>query len=784
MSSEVVEMQTRRLVLAVVVVLVTFGAATVAGAAGTTPLTLHPGSASALSTADIARLSAAATRPSIIVFKNQYPNLPARGATVQPRIQSVDRDQAGVRSELAQLHSPHVRSFHIVNAVAATLSSDEISRLSTNMAVQAVVPDVRQRFAGLSPAPTPGNTAGRPSASGASQAVCPANPAVPLLEPEALETMNVEYQPGTNKPAAHDLVDGSGVRVGLIADGLDPNNPDLQRNGHSVIFDYQDFSGFGNDAPTDGREAFLDAGSIASQGNQTYDLSGFVNPAHPLSPGCNIRIKGVAPGASVAAMNVSGPAAGFFSSQVVQAIEWVVDVDHVNVLNESLGGNPLPDTRNDPIVLANNAAVAAGVTVVASSGDAGPTNTIGSPASAPGVISVGGSTTLRVYRQTTRYGTQLVPGGWLDDNITALSSAGTTEFGPRTVDVVAPGDRGWSLCSPDTTHFFGCADIDHGTNPPPIWAAGGTSASAPLTRDPNYDLEGFLVDPNGEPLDVQSTAVVDNGTELGFGPTMQFFRRAPQAGQWTLTLLVFGPIDGAHLREPFTGSISFDAPNVRSHGVPNSPFTVLRRGKSVTASIRVTNAGNINKDYFADARLDRKATLLLLGDDVNSVPLPLSTSVVPNWLVPTDTDVFTTVARGTVPILLEMQAANGDPDLLGTSLPGNAAVAQLHDPEVAPGVFFGLPEGAGPVPAGRPRPRDCQPRGPRPHEPLRPGRVERLGRRMGDRGRCERAVLADHACTGAERRHPSDDHADCAARLGRARFPRSRHVQSRVVQWR
>ena len=64
------------------------------------------------------------------------------------------------------------------------------------------------------------------------------------------------------------------------------------------------------------------------------------------------------------------------------------------------------------------------VTVVASTGDAGPTNTIGSPTSAPGIINVGGSTTLRVYRQTTRYATQLVPGGWLNNNITALSSAG------------------------------------------------------------------------------------------------------------------------------------------------------------------------------------------------------------------------------------------------------------------------------------------------------------------------------------------------------------------------
>ena len=133
------------------------------------------------------------------------------------------------------------------------------------------------------------------------------------------------------------------------------------------------------------------------------------------------------------------------------------------------------------MALADQAAVAAGVTVVASSGDAGPFNNIGSPATTPGVIAVGGTTTYRVYRQTTRYGTQLSPGGWENNNITALSSDGITEFNPHTVDVVAPGDRGWSLCSSNTTAFFGCADIDNGANPPPIWAAGGTSASAPET---------------------------------------------------------------------------------------------------------------------------------------------------------------------------------------------------------------------------------------------------------------------------------------------------------------
>ena len=212
-----------------------------------------------------------------------------------------------------------------------------------------------------------------------------------------------------NVDAANQIVTGTGIKVGIIADGIDPNNADLIRpGGQHVIFDYQDFSGFGVGAPTDGREAFLDAGTIASQGNLTYDLCNFVNPAHPLPPGCNIKIEGIAPGASLAVLNVAGPNAGFFNSQIIQAVQWAVLHDHVNVLNESIGANPLPNTQDDPVALADQAAVAAGVTVVSSSGDAGPFNNIGSPATTPGVIAVGGTTTYRVYRQTTRYGTQPV----------------------------------------------------------------------------------------------------------------------------------------------------------------------------------------------------------------------------------------------------------------------------------------------------------------------------------------------------------------------------------------
>ena len=1004
-------------------------AASGAAVAAHSPGRVFRGTKSVLTAAQVERLAAHPTYRSIIIFKNQPTSLPATGATANARIQATNASQAGVLAELRQVHATHVRGYHIINAISATVSSAEISRLRADPGVRAVVPDQMRHFASLGGGSGPAFPAAARRGhhtNAASQQICPSDPAQPLVEPEARQVMNVD--------AASQIVTGTGIKVGIIADGIDPNNADLIRpGGQHVIFDYQDFSGYGPTAPTDGREAFLDAGTIASQGNQTYDLSGFVNPAHPLPPGCNIKIEGVAPGASLAVLNVAGSAPGFFNSQIIQAIEWAVLNDHVNVLNESIGGLPVPNTQDDPVSLADQAAVAAGVTVVASSGDEGPFNDIGSPATTPGVIAVGGTTTYQVYRQTTRYGTQLSPGGWENNNITALSSAGVTEFSPHTVDVVAPGDRGWSLCSSNTTAFFGCADIDHGSNPPPIWAAGGTSASAPETsgtaalvieayenthggnapspalveriivssatdlgapaarqgaglvntlkavqlaesinsnhpqgstlllnktslnatvnaghsqtfsvgvtnegsssqtvtpavsgnpttvstdtgtvnlsassptyidgegnadsyavhtfsvaagtgnlngditwnaqqiggaafetlfdpqgnvaaysligtnqsgfghvevhnpmagtwtaviftvstapyfgpvqfsyfgrnfhpagsvspsslklapgqsgtfhvtvaahlagdqalklrlgtgggtdgsipiilrslvpitssggsfsgnltgggqtgnggqeftyqfnqpqgkaslnvgvqlRDPGYNMEGFLVDPNGEPLDIQSTAKFNSSDHfLGFGRAVQFFRGAPAAGRWTLVLLVAGPGDGSHLSEPFTGSISFGAPSVTGAGIPNSPTAVRPAGQPVTATITLTNTGNIRKDFFADARLRGKTPQELLGSDVNTVPLPLSVFSVPNWLVPANTNRLAVAAQGTVPITMDIQQEFGDPDVLGVSS-GNNSAAVMTDPELAPGFDVAFPDATGPFITG------------------------------------------------------------------------------------
>src|SRR5262245_21147484 len=117
--------------------------------AGQGPGRVFTGTPSALSAADIARLSANATQRSIIVFKDQLPGLPASGSTASKRVSAANADQQGIMSELGHLHAAHVRGFHVVNAIAATISAAESSRLEANPAVSAVVPDAMRPFASL-----------------------------------------------------------------------------------------------------------------------------------------------------------------------------------------------------------------------------------------------------------------------------------------------------------------------------------------------------------------------------------------------------------------------------------------------------------------------------------------------------------------------------------------------------------------------------------------------------------------------------------------------------------
>lgn len=459
----------------------------IAYAAATLALLIVPGLVPDASSTALAQTSSAATdRDVIVILRDQLPAMVGVRGALSARADAIAAVQAPVLSQMAQMGARKVRTFQMSNLVAATVTQAQAEQLAAHPLVQAVVADAPIRKSKRTRDLIAAALAGKSSngVSSASPALCG------TLEPEALQLTNTAFA-DPSVPQAQSVLDGNGksvtgrgVKVAFLADGLDPTLPGFTRpDGTSVFIDYQDFSGDPAGTPTESAEAFGDASSIAAQDMPnghplTFDISQFVNPAHPLPSPCNIRIRGMAPGASLVGLKVFSNLGYTTTSSFVQAIEWAVVHDDVDVINESFGGNPYPDTANDPISLANAAAVRAGVTVVVSTGDAGTAGTLGSPTTDPYVIAAGASTQFRLYAQIG-YGIAPRASGYASNNISALSSGGFSQFGARTVDAVAPGDLGWALCSTNTALYYGCTSTGNSAASP-IQDFGGTSESSPL----------------------------------------------------------------------------------------------------------------------------------------------------------------------------------------------------------------------------------------------------------------------------------------------------------------
>jgi hypothetical protein len=83
-----------------------------------------------------ARLSRDVSRPVIVVMKQQFGGGPAARAA------AAAASQRPVTSELADVHATGLRSLSLVNAVTATVSPGEETRLAASARVAEVVPDV------------------------------------------------------------------------------------------------------------------------------------------------------------------------------------------------------------------------------------------------------------------------------------------------------------------------------------------------------------------------------------------------------------------------------------------------------------------------------------------------------------------------------------------------------------------------------------------------------------------------------------------------------------------
>jgi serine protease AprX len=198
---------------------------------------------------------------------------------------------------------------------------------------------------------------------------------------------------------------------------------------------------------------------------------------------------GAAPDAHIISVKVAGHDGAVDVSQVIAAIDWVVehkDDNNIRVLNLSFGSDSTQDPRYDPLSSAVEQAWKHGIVVVVASGNDGNASAVRNPANNPYVLTVGA---LDGYRLKGK-GTQPIP---------TWSSCGTG----RTVDLVAPGASIVSLRAPGSA-----ADTDHpearvadrfflGSGTSQAAAAASGAAALVIERNPEYtpdEVNDVLID--------------------------------------------------------------------------------------------------------------------------------------------------------------------------------------------------------------------------------------------------------------------------------------------------
>jgi serine protease AprX len=216
---------------------------------------------------------------------------------------------------------------------------------------------------------------------------------------------------------------GAGVDIALIDTGVSPveglatpgkivYGPDLSLESQAPDLTNLDTNGHGT---------FM-AGLIAGKDG---DL------AAPYADAPASAYRGMAPDARIVSLKVGVADGGADVSQVIAAIDWVVqhktDNDlNIRVINLAYGTNSAQDYQDDPLAFAVEQAWKAGIFVVAATGNAGyvaRTGSLTNPAYDPLIMAVGATDAMGTMSNA-------------DDDVASFSSTGSPA---RYVDVVAPG---------------------------------------------------------------------------------------------------------------------------------------------------------------------------------------------------------------------------------------------------------------------------------------------------------------------------------------------------------
>jgi serine protease AprX len=314
----------------------------------------------------------------------------------------------------------HVQTqFHLINAVLASIPAAEVAVLDALPGI-AVTPDAQVSLQDV------------PESTG------------PHAPSDAFLT-----QTGASQLAAGGDT-GQGVTVAVVDTGID-QLPDFAGR----LIGGVDLTGSG--------DPFHD-----SYGHGTF-VAGLIGGDGASSDG---QYAGEAPGANLVSIKVAGSNGLTDLGTIIQGLQWAADhqaLYHIRVLNLSLGFQSNESTLINPLDLAVSAVWNAGITVVASAGNAGPFNgTILSPGDDPLVITVGALDDMGAATASAD-----------GDEMTNFSSAGpTSPDGWVKPDLVTSGRSVVSLAAPGSTLVSSYPSAQIGTA---NFTGSGTSFSTAIT---------------------------------------------------------------------------------------------------------------------------------------------------------------------------------------------------------------------------------------------------------------------------------------------------------------
>jgi Subtilase family len=408
----------------------------------------------------------------IVVLKSQPTGLNMRTQSSTMKADAIS-DQASIVSSIKSSGGTGVTQLAEPNSVAATLSASEVTALRSNPAVSEVIPDPQIQVAPSTP-PTVPAVAKVAHQSNPSPSTCPFNPAgpgKPLQEGEADADVHASNGNPNAPDEANSIATGTGVVVANEGINELAGNPNFFRpDGSPVVIDAPSYTA--NDSND---EFYGDASSIAAQGTVIYQYSGALpNATVPIPSDCTFDIKGDAPGASLLDLSDTpfDPSSQSLA-QVASGIDNAV-AENADVISESFGVPYAPGTADATYFYStDNAAVAAGVTVVVSAGDNGDSGTVNAPAADPNVIAAAAVDNFRLVAMDDG------DKSYVSNNIAAISSGGTAPTN-KVVDLSAPGYFGSEVA---------CADGEGGCPANyPTESFRGTSEAAPLISGAAADV--------------------------------------------------------------------------------------------------------------------------------------------------------------------------------------------------------------------------------------------------------------------------------------------------------